>query len=72
MDSSQSAFVKSYSDVIQFFQSWNRVDYSEWPWYKKNGLTTNDEKEEVEEEKGMIRKLIDKFKNLLHKIGKRR
>ena len=72
MDSSENAFVKSYSDFSQFFSMLNRVDYSEWPWYKKNGLTTNDEEEEVEEEKGMIRKLIDKFKNLLHKIGKRR
>lgn len=46
------------------------MDYSEWD--KVNGFKLNDDKEEVEEEKGMLKKLIQKFKNLLHKIGKRR
>lgn len=46
------------------------VDYSEWK--KKNEFKVNDDKKEVEEEKGLLRKLIQKFKNMLHKIGKRR
>lgn len=44
-----------------------------------DGFASDDEKAEVqvkeqekEEEKGMIRKFIEKFKNLLHKIGKRK
>lgn len=49
------------------------MDYSEWE--RSNGLKLNDddkEEKEVEEEKGVIKKLIKKFKNLLHKLGKRR
>lgn len=49
------------------------MDYSEWE--RSNGLKLNDDdkvEEEVEEEKGVIKKLIKKFKNLLHKLGKRR
>lgn len=56
---------------------WNSVDYREWN--KMDGFASDDEKAEVqvkeqekEEEKGMIRKFIEKFKNLLHKIGKRK
>lgn len=49
------------------------MDYREWE--RSNGLKLNDddkEEKEVEEEKGVIKKLIKKFKNLLHKLGKRR
>ena len=49
------------------------VDYSELE-RSNAGLKLNDDdkEEEVEEEKGVIKKLIKKFKNLMHKLGKRR
>ena len=57
----------------------NSVDYSEWETnqrFKSNDDTEEaeekeEEKEEEEAEKGMLKKLFEKFKNWIHKLGKR-
>ncbi len=58
----------------------NSVDYSEWDANKRLKLNDDieeaeekeEEKEEEEAEKGMFKKLFQKFKNWIHKLGKRK
>lgn len=60
----------------------NSVDYSEWDsseQHKVNDDTDEaeeeeeeEEKEEEEAEKGLFKKLFEKFKNWIRKIGKRK
>lgn len=48
------------------------VDYSDWK-KKRNKYPLNDktEEEEAKKEKGFLKKMIEKIKNMLHKFGKR-
>ena len=52
------------------------MDYSDWDYRKQNDDTQEaeekEEKEEEETEKGMFKKLFEKFKNWIRKIGKRK
>ena len=58
----------------------NSVDYSEWDSANEQFKLNDDpeeaeekeEKEEEEAEKGMFKKLFEKFKNWIRKIGKRK
>lgn len=61
------------------FEKRKSVDYSEWDsneQFKLNDDTEEaeekEEKEEEEAEKGMFKKLFEKFKNWIRKIGKRK